>query len=350
MSRTYTIIVPATDWTAPVSVAFDLGRAAHALGWDVRVLYLSEGGRRADGDFATEIRKFRFSDIFRLRGWVHTHCLRPDLVGGLIGLNPRCTVVTTVHNFFLKDLSFGYPRHKVLLSWCLWKAALARFDRVVTISTPQRRYYRRLMPGIRFDQVYNTRSQPQERGAPAPAIGAWIAAQRGAGRTVLAYVGRLTAGKNVAGLLDALPAVPGVALLLCGDGPERPGLESRSAGAGLADRVLFAGHVDRPTDALALADALVLPSFSEGFPLVVLEAAAVGVPCLLSRIAVHRELARIGFGATFDHRDFSDFSTTLQQLLRDMPAPCARLRQLWEHDFTPAAGFARYEAIVSSIR
>lgn len=346
MTRQYTLIVPCADQTAPVSVAYDLGRAARARGWDVRVLYLSDGGTRDDGDFASEVRKLRLSDIFRLRGWVHTHCLRPDLVGALISLNRHCTVFTTIHNFFLIDLAFGYSRKKVLIMWWLWRAALSRFDRIVAISSPQQRYYRRLMPGRGIDLVYNSRSKPANPGVPAPATSAWIDRQRATSRAVLAYIGKMTPGKNVAALIEAVGRSPQLSLVLCGDGPLRQQLEARCAELGLTDRVLFAGHVAQPNAVLARADALVQPSFSEGFPLVVLEAASVGVPCLLSRIAVHRELGAIGFGLTFDHRSFSDFTAVLARLMSDMPAPYAALKDLWERDFTPAAGFARYESLL----
>lgn len=50
------------------------------------------------------------------------------------------------------------------------------------------------------------------------------------------------------------------------------------------DRVRFVGMTDRPEDYMAAADIFCLPSYREGFGSVVIEAAAVGVPAVASRI------------------------------------------------------------------
>jgi L-malate glycosyltransferase len=338
----YTIIVPAIDRTGPVNVAFDLGRAAARRGHKVRVLWLSQGGGRADNDFASEVRRFAWSDLWRLRGWVHTHCLRPDLLGWLISWNSKVRLVTTVHNFFLFDVGFDHSYPYVLVAWWLWRRALRRFSHVVCISEAMRRYYRRTIPGLHLDLVRNFRAAPPRGQAPDGAVTDWVAAQRAAGRGVACYVGSLSPRKNLETLLQALPAYSGVAILLCGAGPDRALLEQLRTDLGLQDRVRFAGQLAAPTQALAICDVLVLPSLAEGFPLVVLEAASVGVPSLLSNIAVHRELSQLGFGITFDHRMFRDFYERFNQLRANRSARHDALERLWESGYTPEAGFRQY--------
>ena len=70
---------------------------------------------------------------------------------------------------------------------------------------------------------------------------------------------------------------------LVGDGPERAACEAQVARAAL-EGVLFLGLRDDVGDLLAAADLLVLPSLFEGLPLVVLEAMAVGLPVVATRI------------------------------------------------------------------
>jgi L-malate glycosyltransferase len=346
-ARQYTIIVPAMDGTGPVNVAFDLGRSAAEAGYDVRVLWLSAGGQRVDYGFAQEVRQFALSDLWRLQGWVHTHCLRPDLLGGLLSLNRRVTTMTTLHNLFLIDLGFDHRPLYVQIAWWLWRKAIARFGLIVCISNAMRRYYRRKLPGRRLEVVYNFRASNLEQSLPGP-IDNWLNAQRAAGRRILCFCGSLSSRKNVAGLIGALPRVSDVALLLCGEGPERERLQSAVQEFGLGDRVFFAGHIASPTPVIARADALVLPSFAEGFPLVVLEAASVGVPSLLSNIAVHRELMHLGFGRTFDHHRFEDFASKVAALHGDGTPPRRELSDLWASSHTPQHGFATYEALVKS--
>ncbi len=347
-SQRYTIIVPAMDRTGPVNVAFDLGRAAHEAGYEVLVLWLSPGGQRTDYNFAREVRQFKLSDLWKLEGWVHTHCLRPDLLGGLLSLNRKVTTMTTLHNLFLIDLGFDHPALYVQVAWWLWRRAIARFDHVVCISNAMRRYYRRSLPARSLELAYNFRAQATQATLPA-SVEAWTKAQRAAGRFIVCFCGSLTARKNVDSLIEALPASPELATLLCGQGPERQRLEERSQALGVSDRVFFAGHLETPAAAIACADALVLASFAEGFPLVVLEAASVGVPSLLSNIAVHRELATLGFGLTFDHHRFGDFTEGLIALRAQGTTPRQDLEALWASEYTPQRGFARYRFLVNRI-
>ncbi|PBC77883.1 glycosyltransferase involved in cell wall bisynthesis [Streptomyces sp. TLI_235] len=108
----------------------------------------------------------------------------------------------------------------------------------------------------------------------------------------LLYVGRLSAQKNVARLLDAL-ALAGrpVRLRIVGDGELRPRLEEQARRLGLSS-VEFAGGL-LGTDLVAAyagADALVLPSDREGMPLVALEAMAAALPVLATDVPGSREL------------------------------------------------------------
>lgn len=69
-------------------------------------------------------------------------------------------------------------------------------------------------------------------------------------------------------------------LVIAGDGPERVRLRAVCLALGLKDRVTFAGEADRPRvrELLAGCELLVLASWSEGLPIVALEAMASGKP------------------------------------------------------------------------
>jgi L-malate glycosyltransferase len=73
-------------------------------------------------------------------------------------------------------------------------------------------------------------------------------------------------------------------LLLVGDGPERGHALEVAAEEGVADRVLFLGKQQSVAEILSCADLLLLPSGSEAFGLVALEAMACGVPVVASRV------------------------------------------------------------------
>lgn len=113
-------------------------------------------------------------------------------------------------------------------------------------------------------------------------------------------VGRLSPEKGQTGLLEVFARLakerPNVRLDLVGDGPDSDELRQFVAKLGLSDTVAFLGRL--PEEAtlkeIAEADVLVLPSFMEGLPVVLMEAMAMGVPVISSRVAGIPELVRDG--------------------------------------------------------
>jgi N-acetyl-alpha-D-glucosaminyl L-malate synthase BshA len=82
--------------------------------------------------------------------------------------------------------------------------------------------------------------------------------------------------------------------VLVGDGPEYGRTRELVEGLGLTDRVRFVGVVDEVAPLLAEADLLLLPSETESFGLVALEAMASGVPVIASRVGGLPEVVEHG--------------------------------------------------------
>lgn len=106
---------------------------------------------------------------------------------------------------------------------------------------------------------------------------------------VCLFLGRFTADKGVFDLVHAFALSaendPKLWLVLVGPDEEGVGLQLRSALKGeTARRMVIEGFTHTPERYLAAADFLCLPSYREGFSVVVIEAAAVGVPTIGSRI------------------------------------------------------------------
>jgi glycosyltransferase involved in cell wall biosynthesis len=103
--------------------------------------------------------------------------------------------------------------------------------------------------------------------------------QRPSGPPRLLVAGRLVKQKNVALALRTLAAGdPSALLTIAGDGPERARLERFAERLGIARRVTFLGHVADIEPLLAHSDLLLMTSLYEGYPAVLVEALAVGVP------------------------------------------------------------------------
>ncbi|MDF1727357.1 MAG: glycosyltransferase [Sulfitobacter sp.] len=113
----------------------------------------------------------------------------------------------------------------------------------------------------------------------------------------LVAIGRLVEQKGQLALIEAMARTKSdVSLTLIGDGELRGDIEARIAKAGLSGRVTLTGWVDeaRIAQELARAHALVMPSFAEGLPMVVMEAMAAARPVIATYIAGTPELVQEG--------------------------------------------------------
>ena len=116
----------------------------------------------------------------------------------------------------------------------------------------------------------------------------------------LVCVGRLCEAKGQLLLVDAVSRLKQngvrVDLVLAGDGPMRPEIEQMVREFGLQDRVRITGWIssDRVREEILAARAMVLPSFAEGLPVVIMEALALKRPVITTYIAGIPELVKHG--------------------------------------------------------
>jgi glycosyltransferase involved in cell wall biosynthesis len=145
-----------------------------------------------------------------------------------------------------------------------------RLDGLVTLTERDRdRYRRALGDTTRLAAIPNA----------APDFGG--IRSDGRAKRVIA-VGRLTRQKGFARLIRAFAQVaadrPDWDLVICGEGPRRAHLERVISGLEMEGRVTLAGRVEDVASALAASSIFALSSRVEGFPMVLLEAMAVGLP------------------------------------------------------------------------
>lgn len=153
------------------------------------------------------------------------------------------------------------------------------------------------------------------------------------GRFNVVCVGRLVSAKGQHILLEALAELKARGrhprLTFVGDGPDRASLESHTQRLGLSDSVQFAGAVNQDAilEFYGQADAFVLPSFAEGLPVVLMEAMAMGIPCVATQIAGVPELIRDGeHGLLVAASDVSGLAGAIERLM-DAPDLCRRLAE-----------------------
>jgi glycosyltransferase involved in cell wall biosynthesis len=142
------------------------------------------------------------------------------------------------------------------------------------------------------------------------------------GRPVVAFVGRLIDGKGVADLLGAFANLhhDGAVLCVVGDGPRRAELEALAAASPVAERVHFLGYLPeaRAWGVMSASDVLVNPSYTEGLPTSVLEAAVLGKAVLATDVGGTAEIVTDGESALLvGARDTAALGKALESLLGD---------------------------------
>lgn len=156
----------------------------------------------------------------------------------------------------------------------------------------------------------------------APVRAAWHAALRH-GLPVLGFLGRCAPVKDGHLWLAALAALARrhpVQGLICGDGVERPALESEAQRLGVP--VHFAGQVPAG-EALCAMDCLLMTSRNEGQPLSAIEAAGAGVPVVAPPVGGLADLVRWG-AVEAAPRNPEGLAEAVQRLLDDPVARAAR--------------------------
>jgi glycosyltransferase involved in cell wall biosynthesis len=313
--------------------------AARAAGIEVDVI-----GERFRFDTGV-VRQLRRVVERRAPDIIETHMIKSHFLVKLSGLGRRLNWVAYHHGYTTTDLKMlAYNQFN---RWSLPSA-----DRVITVCEP---FAEQLARGgverAKISVCHNSITPA------APAEAAEVEALRrrlglGGDERIILSVGRLSREKGHADLVEALGELrrldPGLdfKLVVVGEGPERARVESAAAAAGVADRVVFAGHASDVRPFYGLADALALPSHSEGSPLVLLEAMAAGVPVVATRVGGVPEMVSDGESALLvGPRDARALAAALGRVLGDE----ALARALAANASARAAGHFSPEAQVRSL-
>lgn len=144
--------------------------------------------------------------------------------------------------------------------------------------------------------------------------------------TLVGKVGRLHPRKGYdlfLALASILAARPDVHFLIIGDGPLRSWIEHQIEVRGLRGRVTLTGQLSDPLPPMACLRVMVMTSVREGMSNALMEAMALGVPCVVSAAGGSEELIADGVnGFVVPKRDPVAFARRVTELL-DQPG-------LWE--------------------
>jgi glycosyltransferase involved in cell wall biosynthesis len=134
------------------------------------------------------------------------------------------------------------------------------------------------------------------------------------------FCGRLAANKGLIEVIHAVASLPGVTLLVIGDGEVRVSAETLVQSFGVANRVTFCGWLPTPGDvmkSIQSAKMLVMHSKSEGGPRVALEAMALGMPVIATKVGVMPDVIQDGVNGVLTCGSVAELAGHIKTLLAD---------------------------------
>ena len=267
--------------------------------------------------FARDIKKVRqnaaaarlLSRLVKAGRYDMVHCQSP--IGGLLGrfvcIGRHTKAVYTVHGFHFYK---GAPKKNWLLYFPVEWACSWFTDTLIAINREDYLFAKKhlhakgtvYIPGVGID-TERFRQAGMDESVRAKARQQFDIKEH---EVLLLSVGELSIRKNHKVILDALSRIgaPNIRYLIAGIGGQGEALRVDAAARGLSDRVALPGYLPDVWTLYAAADVFVFPSLQEGLPVALIEAAAAGLPCVVSDIRGNRDIVHSGlsdcFTAPFD--------------------------------------------------
>jgi glycosyltransferase involved in cell wall biosynthesis len=267
----------------------------------------------------------------------HGHDYKSNVLGLL--LRPFCPMrlVTTVH---------GWVKHtrRTPLYYKIDELCLPHYESVICVSDDLVARCRKCRVPVRRCVLIENGIDTEQyrRGMAAAEAKARLGLPPD--RFLIGGVGRLSAEKGFDLLIRAgqqlLAAGHELGLVIVGEGEERPRLEALTAELGLGARVRLTGYCADPRPLYEAMDLFVLSSLREGLPNVVLEALALEVPIVATRVAGVPRLIQDGVDGMLVEPGSPEMLAQAIAVLLSDPGLRARLAQAGRHTVETRFSFA----------
>ena len=219
---------------------------------------------------------------------VHSHTLRADIY--LYKFRKqifKAKIVSTLHQDTFNSFSI---RYNVLMSFVLtryWCYVQRHFDGVISISNQLKDKYNKLLSN-KMTTIYNGCNI--ESFKINEKIQNSILEFREKGYKILGSYAYVTQGKGLLQVIQILNLLPDYVFVIIGEGPYLAKLKKFVEKLNISDRVLFIPYIQAPYSYLQFMDIYMMPSYSEGFGLAMVEAALAKKSIVCSNIPSFHEI------------------------------------------------------------
>lgn len=219
---------------------------------------------------------------------VHSHTLRADLyVYKWRNKINRAKTISTLHQDTLFSFSLRYNKFASLILTHYWCFIHRRFDGVISISNQLKNKYNKLLSN-KIMTIHNGCSIDfSEINLETKNL---ILNYKRMGYKILGSYAYITKGKGLSQVINVLNFLPDYVFVIIGEGPYLAELKRSVERLKILDRVLFIPYIHAPYSYLQFMDVYMMPSYSEGFGLAMVEAALTKKSIVCSNIPSFHEI------------------------------------------------------------
>jgi len=331
----------------PIVVAYELVQKMIEHNHQIEVFYFDD---KKDLDFPCPTHQISMWQQFEFNNYdlIHCHGLRPDLF--VLLHKPifcKIPICTTIHSYIFLDYAYKYGKYWSKITARIVLASTMRDDKIILLSKDMLVYYKDYLPNRKLTYAYNTRSCKSDSILKNEEIENLLSFKDN--NILLCSVSGLNKRKGLHQIIQVLPQLPNVRYCIVGDGNERRILEDLVSKLGLEDRVLFIGHKPDGFRYLKYADIFVMPSYSEGFPLAMLEAASMQKAIVCSEISVFKEIFSEDEIATFEVDNLNSLQNALLTACHKKDELALKAHSKYVQKYSPECFYNRHIEIYQEI-
>lgn len=336
---------------------FHLAKGLQARGWQAQVVAMLSGGsiaemfeessipvhdlgiRRGVPDIRAFMRLRKIILMFR-PDVVHSHMTHANLLARMTrAICPIPVLVNTIHNMTehrrWTELAYKMTNSMADLTTIICQAAAERYVKIGAVAANRVQVVVNGLPIEQFRPDSRSRAAIRQELEISEEF-VWLA------------VGRMEAPKDYGTLVRAVAQTRNGLFLVAGDGPLRREMEQLAAELRVLDRIRFLGIRRDVPRLMAAADAYVMSSAWEGLPMVLLEAAASGLPIVATNVGGNSAIVRDGIsGYVVPPCDPQALARAMQRMQMDPARPTmgSVARDFVEKHFSLSAVLDQWESI-----
>jgi glycosyltransferase involved in cell wall biosynthesis len=222
---------------------------------------------------------------------VHSHMLRPDFYIWFHRKkrHNKALFVSTLHQNIYDNLKGNYGSLIAFVFEKLWLRFLKKCDVVVTLTDVMNSYYSNKTK-LNLKTIYNGRNVKTENKDITSDADSKLLYETKSKFKIIGSHCLLTKRKGIDQIIRSLVFLKEFALVIVGDGQELLNLKALADECHVSERCFFLGYKHNAVSYLRYFDIYVMSSYSEGFPLGLLEAGLNKLPVVCSDIPIFREL------------------------------------------------------------